>query len=106
MWGPYEELQPGDYAVAFRLSTIAPTAQTTVAALDVFDYAGSVTTGQGELAQGTAAGTSDGYRDVWLRFTVRQPLKAEYRVAWRGTGEVRVDRIVVVRLRSAGAPRK
>jgi hypothetical protein len=101
VWGPYEPLQPGRYAVAFRVRTVAPTPDMTVATLDAFDYAGSVATGQGALAQGTAAGTSNGYRDIWLEFTVKQPLKAEYRMAWRGIGEVRVDRILVVRLNAA-----
>lgn len=102
VWGPYEPLQPGDYAAAFRVKTSAPGPNDVVAKLDVFDYEGSRITGDGHLAQGQLAGSTDGYRDVWLKFSVKQPLRAEYRVSWGGVGEMWVDRIMVLRLGPAG----
>ena len=99
VWGPYEPLQPGEYAVAFRVKTSGVGADAVVATLDVFDYIGGNATGVSTLAQGTVTGAGAAYHDVWLRFSVRQPLKAEYRVTWKGVGEISVDRVVVVRLR-------
>lgn len=98
VWGPYEPLQPGEYAVAFRVKA-SGAGGGEVAMLDVFDYVGGRVTGKPTLAQASVSGEAGGFRDVWLRFRVEQPLRAEYRVTWRGVGEMSVDRIVVVRLR-------
>jgi hypothetical protein len=100
IWGQYEPLEAGSYAVAFRCRT-STVGETTLARLDAFAYDRSRQGLDGTLAQRTVSPAdlpADGaYGDVWLSFTLTEPAKVEYRVAWTGRGEVVTDRIVVVR---------
>jgi hypothetical protein len=106
IWGPYEPLQPGSYAVAFRCRTTTP-GDRPLARLDCYDYARSRQGLDGVLAERPLSPADlprDGsYTDVWLTFDLAEPARVEYRVAWTGKGEVLTDRVVVLR-RSDAAP--
>ena len=100
IWGPYEPLQPGSYAVAFRCRTTTP-GDRPLARLDCYDYARSQQGLDGVLAERSLSPTDlpgDGsYTDVWLAFELAEPARVEYRLAWTGHGAVTTDRVVVLR---------
>jgi len=100
IWGQYEPLQPGSYAVAFRCRT-STKAEQPLARLDCFDFERTKQGRNGSLAQRSLAPAdlpSDGsYADLWLTFDLQEPAKVEYRLAWTGKGEITVDRVVVLR---------
>ena len=99
-WGPYEELSPGRYTVAFRLKVEgqrdAPLAQ-----LDVFNFWLSSQGKAGSYAQRTLRAADlavpGHYADYWLDFEHAGTGKVEYRVWWPGDSPLSVDRIVVFR---------
>jgi len=106
IWGQYEPLEPGRYAVAFRCRT-APGATGMLARLDAFDFGSTIQGGTGALG-GRALGGEDlpadgSYADIWLTFEVTNPGKVEYRVIWTGKGTLVTDRIVVLK-RTGDAP--
>ncbi len=100
IWGPYELLQPGSYAVAFRCRTTTK-GDAPLARLDCFDFERTKQGLNGALAQRNLTPADlpgDGaYGDVWLTFELKEPAKIEYRLAWQGKGEVVTDRVVVLR---------
>jgi hypothetical protein len=100
LWGQYEPLQPGSYAVAFRCRTTTEGDQP-LARLDCFDFERTKQGLDGALARRIVTPADlpgDGtYTDVWLIFDLTVPSNLEYRLAWTGQGEVVTDRIVVLR---------
>ncbi len=101
-WGPYEELPPGRYAVAFRLKATGR-AGTPVARLDVFNYGLSEQGQNGVYAeamlQAEDLAGSGQYADYWLEFEQAVVGKVEYRVWWPGQLPLSLDRVVVCRKR-------
>jgi len=102
IWGQYELLQPGSYAVAFRCRT-SSTGEGLVATIDAFNYDPANEAESGVLAARAVRASdlpADGaYADLWLRFELRREAKVEYRVRWSGKHDVVADRIVVLRAR-------
>jgi hypothetical protein len=105
IWGQYEPLEPGSYAVAFRCRTTSTGAEP-MARLDCLDFERTKQGRDGTLAQRVLTPgdlpADSAYQDVWLTFELQEPANVEYRVAWTGKGEVVTDRIVVLRKQTEG----
>ncbi|MBM3472752.1 MAG: hypothetical protein FJX75_05700 [Armatimonadetes bacterium] len=105
IWGQYERLEPGAYAVAFRCRTTSKDDQP-IARLDCFDFERTKQGRDGTLAQRVLTPSDlpadSAYQDVWLTFELTEPAKLEYRVAWTGTGDIVTDRVVVLRRQTQG----
>ena len=99
-WGPYEELPPGRYAVAFRLKAEGQ-GEAPVARLDVFNFWLSQEGKDGTYAQRTLRAKDlaqpGRYADFWLDFEHGRTGKVEYRVWWPGSSPLSLDRVVVFR---------
>jgi hypothetical protein len=99
-WGPYEELPPGRYAVAFRLKTKG-NADAPIARLEVFNFWLSKEGKNGTYAQATLRAEDlvrrGQYADYWLDFEHGNTGKVEYRVWWPGSSPLSLDRVVVFR---------
>jgi hypothetical protein len=100
VWGPYEELPPGRYAVAFRLKGEGQ-GEAPVARLDVFNFWLSQEGKDGTYAQRTLRADDlkipRHYADYWLDFEHRGAGKVEHRVWWPGNLPLSADRVVVFR---------
>ncbi|HJN16271.1 MAG TPA: hypothetical protein QGH10_12290, partial [Armatimonadota bacterium] len=100
VWGPYEQLTPGTYAVAFRLRN-ASQHEGILAKIDCFDFYAMKAGGNSYLAQqdvyGSDLPSDNSYADVWLDFEIAEPRKCEYRVWWQDKGSVVVDRVVILK---------
>jgi hypothetical protein len=100
VWGPYEELPPGRYSVAFRLKS-AGQGNAPVARLDVFNFWSSQEGKDGMYAQRTLLAKDlakpGRYADYWLDFEHGRTGKVEYRVWWPGRSPLSLDRVVVFR---------
>lgn len=100
VWGPYEELPPGRYAVAFRLKAEGQ-GDAPLAKLDVFNFWLSKEGKDGTYAQRTLRGKDlarpGRYADYWLDFQHGPTGKVEYRVWWPGGSPLSLDRVVVFR---------
>ena len=99
-WGPYEELPPGRYAVAFRLKAERQ-GEAPVARLDVFNFWLSQEGKDGTYAQRILRpkdrAQSGRYADFWLDFEHGRTGKVEYRVWWPGNSPLSLNRVVVFR---------
>jgi hypothetical protein len=99
-WGPYEELPPGRYAVAFRLKSEGQDSAP-VATLDVFNFWLSKEGKNGTYAHKTLRAQDlakpGHYADYWLDFEHGTTGKVEYRVWWHGGSPLSLDRVVVFR---------
>jgi hypothetical protein len=100
VWGPYEELPPGRYAVAFRIKAEGQ-GDAPLARLDVFNFWLSQEGKSGTYAQRTLQAKdlarAGGYADYWLDFEHGRTGKVEYRVWWPGSLPLSLDRVVVFR---------
>jgi hypothetical protein len=99
-WGPYEDLRPGKYAVAFRLKAEAK-GDAPVAELDVYNFWLDRDGKEGLRAHRTirpAEVKNPGqYSEYWLDFEHGRTGKLEYRVWWPGGAPLSLDRVVVFR---------
>ena len=99
-WGPYEDLPPGRYTVAFRLK-VEGQGDAPLAQLDVFNFwlapKGKVATYAQRTLRAAGIAVPGRYADYWLDFEHGGTGKLEYRVWWPGDSPLSVDRIVVFR---------
>jgi hypothetical protein len=100
VWGPYEELPPGRYAVFFRLKAEGR-GDAPVAKLDVFNFWLARESQDATYAQRTLRASDlsapGRYTDYRIDFEHGKTGKVEYRVWWPGDSPLSVDRIVVFR---------
>jgi hypothetical protein len=95
VYGPYEHVPPGRYAVAWRLKAVGPLADAPLATLDVFDVQDASKLYAARTLKG--ADLAPAGRTQWIILPIELPKTAtlEYRVQWHGGAELRADRIVV-----------
>ncbi|MBC7289583.1 MAG: hypothetical protein H5T86_16395, partial [Armatimonadetes bacterium] len=102
VYGPYAEVGPGAYIVAFRMKLLEPTAESTpVADLDVF--AGGELASHRTLALRRVTAADFGEVGEWQWIVLEAewagpPDLMETRVWWHGKARVAVDRIAVFRV--------
>lgn len=95
LYGPYVELEPGDYVAFVRMKLLEDAGEETVAEMDA-----CASYGQNILSVRDVVGS-----DLALNRYVQAPIgfhypggKLEVRVWWRGYASLRVDRVTVFRL--------